>query len=526
MAKTIQDKNLFWNTIHNNGSEPLGKLYQTSLDDSFRNKLDKYNDSCKEIRRLINKTLKEGKRFRAYGSKWSLSKIAYQKDVMHHNNQLNIHIPIEAEDLELDSKHSYEDFFLFQCGNKISEISETLKSYKKSLSTSGASNGQTIAGAVSTGVHGSTIDFGSIQDSVVGIHLIIGPFVKDVVYIERESSPVCNIAFTKKIKSRFIRDDDLFNAALVGLGSFGFLMGVVLKVEDIYLLKRYTKPISKPEAMKLATTLDFENSNFKISEELDENGKQKRPFHFKIYINPYNDSKDLIAEVMFKKPYNEDYINPIPQVIKFLPTDLSEFLSVIAQHNNWIIPRIIRALKGTIFPKIGEESIGTLADIFWDTKIQGAAFAWSFGVDLKDTEKAYNSLANLVKSKGPFPGAIAIRFVKATEATLGFTKFPYTSIIDMDGIQWSPSSSIMSMQEIQSLIIKEFKKNNIEFTIHWGKNAAWNFPGLVDYMYGDRDDEWKKQRSSLLRKECADLFSNRFLEEIGLSEYRKDIIIV
>jgi len=73
----------------------------------------------------------------------------------------------------------------------------------------------------------------------VGLNLIVGPNPNDIVYLEPHSKPALNGTFHNKIEARIVRNDDLFNAALVGLGSFGFIHGVVIEAEDRYLLSRY-----------------------------------------------------------------------------------------------------------------------------------------------------------------------------------------------------------------------------------------------------------------------------------------------
>ncbi len=110
-----------------------------------------------------------------------------------------------------------------------------LKKNKRSLKTSGASNGQTIVGCFSTGTHGSAIDTGSVPDFIVGMHIITGPGKH--IWLERESYPVVSDAFIQKFKTKLVADDELFNAALVSFGSFGFIHGVMIETEDIYLLE-------------------------------------------------------------------------------------------------------------------------------------------------------------------------------------------------------------------------------------------------------------------------------------------------
>lgn len=48
--------------------------------------------------------------------------------------------------------------------------------------------------------------------------------------------------------------------------------------------------------------------------------------------------------------------------------------------------------------------------------------------------------------------------------------------------------------------------------IHRGKNADWEFPGLVEHMYGSKVKEWRKIRNQLLTIPIQDVFSNAFLD--------------
>jgi hypothetical protein len=78
-------------------------------------------------------------------------------------------------------------------------------------------------------------------------------------------------------------------------------------------------------------------------------------------------------------------------------------------------------------------------------------------------------------------------------------------------------------------MLEVLKENNIPFTIHWGKNADWGSPGLIDHMYGDDAKKWKQYRSALLGEGLAKLFSNEFTDQTGLSEFdvnaMKDLIV-
>ncbi len=518
MANTTSHPKTSWDTLHKNGPFPLKLLQITQLAGkaNMPSVVDRYNDAAKEIQQLIQQALDNNEGFRAYGARWSMSSIAHQKDRMHYNSYMNLDLPIFPSDVHSKSEYKKSNLFFFQCGNTIKEISQALGTHGKSLKTSGASNGQTIAGCISTGVHGSALDVGSIQDYVVGLNLITGPNPEDIVYIERHSKPALANSFIKRINARVIRNDGLFNAALVSLGSFGFIHGVVIEAEDRFLLKRYVRKINKDTALKLAKTMDFANSDFKIEGEVDRNGKPNRPYHYKVFINPYTNENQYVVEAMYKKPYTSTYPDPFTTIEKSVYRDLIYLLIKISEKFPKRIPFFIKQLQKQILPDVNEESLGTLYETFWDAPYQGPAFACSFGVDSKDAERALKVLVDLTKNEGPIPGIYAMRFVKKSEATLAFTKFPVTCIIEIDGVLWKKSRKLMSLKEFSRRMIQVLQKNNIPFTIHWGKNSDWRFPGLLQHMYGDKAAEWQEYRNNLLSKEMAALFSNDFLKKVKL----------
>ena len=510
-----------WDTLHNNGPFEIKKLYVTELegDGNMPKKLDRYNDAATEIRRLIKESHDANHGFRAYGSAWSMNHIASQKDRMHYNGFMNIHMPIEKNQCHIGTNFDASNLFLFECGTTIKRVSEVLSAHGKSLKTTGASNGQTLAGCISTGVHGSALHVGAIQDYVVGLNLIIGPNPEDIVYLEPHTKPAINNAFAEKISHRVIRNDGLFNAALVGLGAFGFIHGIVIEAEPRFLLKRYVKKINKDLALELAQTLDFKNSTFKIPEETSVDGSGNIPYHYKIFINQYSNEAEYVVELMYKKPYHANYKDPFPIIKQSLYRDLIHLFTKMAEKFPKSIPWLVKRLRKSILPMVDEELTGTLPEIFWDAPYQGPAFACSFGVNYTDSPKALKLLADLTNNEGPIPGIFAMRFVKQTKATLGFTKFPVTCMLEIDGVLWKKTKKIMSLTEYSKRMIEVLKENNIPFTIHWGKSSDWNFPNLVNHMYGsDAVKTWKQYRKALLSEDMAKLFSNTFLENVDLAQ--------
>ncbi|OBX24776.1 hypothetical protein LX77_01009 [Gelidibacter algens] len=521
MATTTVFNKTEWDTLHKNGPFPLKQLYITRLEGkaNLPSSIARYNDAALEIQRLLKDSKDHNEGFRAYGSRWSMSSIAHQHDRVHQNNLMNLDINIFPENIHPQSLYDASNLYFFECGNTIKEISQKLEEHGKSLKTTGASNGQTIAGCISTGVHGSALGVGAVQDYVVGINLIIGPRPEDNIYLERHSKPALNSAFAQKLNARVIRNDGLFNAALVGLGSFGFIHGILLEAEDLFLLKRYVRKIDKQVALELSKTMDFKNSTFTIPAEVDAQGKPLRPYHYKVFMNPYTNDRDYVVEVMYKKPYQLPYPDPFSTIQKSIYKDLIYLFIKISEKFPASIPWFIKRLETQILPAVNEETIGTLYETFWDAAYQGPAFACSVGIDSRDSEKALEVISKMTKKEGPIPGIFAMRFVKQSDATLAFTKFPITCMLEIDGILWTKSQNLMSLEDYGKRMIEVLQQNNIPFTLHWGKNADWGFLNLVGHMYGDQAKIWKKYRSSLLSEDMVKLFSNDFLDTIGLSDF-------
>ncbi|MBX2828363.1 MAG: FAD-linked oxidase [Flavobacteriaceae bacterium] len=525
MATTKTTPRERWNTIHKNGPFPLKFFLSTKLvkRSMMPDPFARYNDAAGEMRRLLLVAANQNHGFRSIGARWSMSSIAHQKDRMHFTANLNIKFGIQPTDLHPNSSYQSDNIHFLQCGNTIKEISFYLERLGKSLKTTGASNGQTIAGCISTGVHGSALDVGSVQDYVVGLNLITGPNPQDIVYLERHTKPALNDAFAAKINARVIRNDGLFNAALVGLGSFGFIHGVVIEAEDHFLLSRHVIKVKKADALALADSMDFQNSPIKIPSEVDAQGNPLRPYHYKIYINQYSNADTLPVELMYKKPFDPNYIqkfgNPIPFMKEFVYRDLIYLLVKISEKFPKAIPKFIKALSNSILPDENKVIVGKLSEIFWDAGYQGKAFACSFGVDHTHSSKALKVLSDLTNNEGPVPGIFAMRFIPKSEGLISFAKFPFTCMVEIDGIIWEASDKLISLEKYAQRMIEVLQQHQIPFTIHWGKNADWEFPGLAQHMFGADAQNWMDYRSALLTPAMARVFTNQFLKDIRLDAY-------
>lgn len=102
-------------------------------------------------------------------------------------------------------------------GTSIHTLGELLAPHGLALSNQGDVDAQAIAGAVSTGTHGTGIGFGSLSTQAVGLTLVL--------------------ASGERLEVSPTREPEIFKAGQVALGTLGVLARVRLQLERSYVLK-------------------------------------------------------------------------------------------------------------------------------------------------------------------------------------------------------------------------------------------------------------------------------------------------
>jgi hypothetical protein len=106
------------------------------------------------------------------------------------------------------------------------------------LKTMGGSDGQTIAGAIATGTHGSDFDRGPLADSVRAIYLIGAGGVHHWIEPSFAITDPAQVqaAFPYIVPANIHYDDNLFRSALVSVGAMGVVYALILDVVPQYAL--------------------------------------------------------------------------------------------------------------------------------------------------------------------------------------------------------------------------------------------------------------------------------------------------
>lgn len=519
---------------HKNFKQPLdeNQSYDLFIDDEEFKRLDtlsQYAKCTENLQWVIKDATDKNFNLRAVGSGWSLSKVALSDDAIINTKNLRHKFALSIENFDSDyitSGANPENHIFLQCGNTIIKINEHLERRlrpAKSLRASGGSNGQTIVGAFSTGTHGAALSFGALSEMVLGMHIITGP--ESHVYIERASRPITSGIFHQKLGvTEAIRDDDLFNAALVSFGSFGIIHGVLLEIEDKFLLEQKLARVPFDENIERAVTLgDFSVIQHYLKYPLSD--PDHTLYHFEMAINPHdfeynNAEKGAYIRSMYKTyntnlprrnpietkyTYGDDTLGLIQAVLDAVETSVG-FL------NRALIPKLVNALFAVAYDR-PEEATGTIGETFNSTKFRGKLFSAAFGIAMKDVKRVTDLILR-VNRKTKLAGVMAYRFVKGTKATLGFTRWEQSCVLELDGADASVNYQFMKE------MAKAMEADSITFTLHWGKINRLLDRRLLTYMYGDDNIEnWKRQRSRIMSPSIQKIFNNEFMEACGLDEY-------
>ncbi|HSJ69742.1 MAG TPA: FAD-binding protein, partial [Anditalea sp.] len=487
---------------------------------------------CTQNLQWIIKTAQENQlNIRAMGSGWSLSKVAVSEDALINTKRLRHKFTLDRENFSpelLADGLDPDDYRFLQCGNTIIGINEYLEKKclpPKSLRVSGGSNGQTIVGAFSTGTHGAAMFYGALPEMVLGIHVVTGP--NSHYYIERASNKITSPIFHHKLGAKTILDDELFNAVLVSFGSFGIIHGVLVEIEPRYLLEQKRNRIAFDSNLENAICqgdISLVSHHLKYPLGMEDN----ELYHFELALNPhdfeYNDpSKGLYLRTMYKGKYKEGY-KPIDttsegytygdDTLGIMQTVLDKLEANAGFLNRALVPKLVNSLFNLAYDR-PEEAFGTIGETFRNTIFRGKLFSAAFGIDCKDFKSVVDICLDINKTH-KLAGILAMRFVRGSKATLGFTRWERSCVLEIDGVDASINHQFVK------LMAEKMEARQIPYALHWGKINRILDKERVLYMFGEeRVKSWKRQRSRIMDKEIQEMFNNEFMQQCGLDMYEE-----
>lgn len=402
----------------------------------------------------------------------------------------------------------------------------------RSIFTCGSYLAQSIAGSVASSTGGSRLGYGGVQDQVIGLHLITGS--EESVWLERRSDPVLgHVAAT--FADRVIRDDAIFEDALVHLGGMGLVNGLVIETAELeyYTILKTRKPV---DVTWLAWVRD---GNFDaVAQWL---GISDRPVYYEVQIDPFDwDASPAIHTMFFPARNASAPLLPTPNI------PVAELLGTLAGQ----LARRARAREAVPEPSaiIDCNDVGqALADLFrfyaecrvrltnpgesggqtWgqihslDPAPEEKALIYSaaFAFPREDFARALPAVCAAVRGR-PRRFLYTLRFVSEARGSMAFAHFPESVVLDFEGLKITPDVEKDSRFSLD-LAREALREAGIRHAPHWGKLGEID-PGEVERVYGSSQDpasrlsRWRRSRDYLLGEEGRRLFWNDALARWGL----------
>ena len=340
-----------WENYHRTGVAHLKARWALRSGDAGHGRED-LAEAAAALRTWLTKAKSLGITVRPVGGAWSLSNIQLVQDGwMLNTRRFNRCFRLAADDFSHPGSVDARAFLLVEGGVQVDEINDKLEEMGRSLSTTGASNGQTLAGACATATHGSVLSAGGMQQHVRAIHLV----TPGRVYWIEPTAGLMSDAFIRNTGSIALRDDDVFAAAQVAVGAMGIITGMVIESEPIYLVRPYLKMIDfRREDLETLQRGDFRG----FSEAKGVPGLE--PHFVMVITNPSSPFRSkAVVRLLYKFPWRPDYERHTPAELGAgydAQTMLAWALSTFPWARGWILRTIMRLAVGN---GITEEVYGT-----------------------------------------------------------------------------------------------------------------------------------------------------------------------
>ncbi len=503
-----------WNGVHVTHRTTVAEIVNVDNvgpDGKILTGFEMFRQAGENLDQVISQAQAAGKRVLAIGSGWGLSKINITDGWMVNTKLLNGCYDIDERYFDAGYPAAERrNVTLAQAGMQIAELNAQLEiappeiADKRALKAAGIGNGQTIAGSVSGNTHGSQLDFGAMPDFVVGIHLATGS--GQTLWIERASKPVFNEEFAARIGATLLRDDDVFNAAVVSFGTFGIVAAMAVETAPAYQLE--FGPIE-----------DIHHDDLK--DQLREFAKPDPTdlYHYEFIFDPHSRKEMAMVAKAPKVPYEPGHPTPEPRWIVrdklgYAPGDnlLRTVVGLLR-----LLPA--RFVTGISFEEYRRRALlnnvrGTPGQLYTSSIYYLEGYTESaFAVAMKDAPATIDIVSEVAR-RTHLPSISQVRLTKASGATLGFTQHqPRTAVFEVAQINDD------SFPEFEAHLDAAFKEAGIRYTMHWSKNSGIDREKLEHMYEPEKIASWRKARKTVFGGDEALMatFASEALVEAGLA---------
>lgn len=396
-------------------------------------------------------------------------------------------------------------------GTRIGQLNRALAARGRSIRTSGSHDGQTVAGAVGTGVHGGAHAQGGFQNHVRGLHLVAGPGRS--WWLERRSDPVIADGLAVQLGARLIRDDRLFDAALIHLGGMGLVNAVLIDTAPLFTLDVVAalNPVT-PDWLSLLAAGDWralaraqghDGDPYFMEVTLDPAAPFTQPAMHTLYFRRETCHGEACAldDLHLNQPLNclGRAAPPADAESAAPPPEMGADIDVAA------------LLRAQFKPARFGERWGNWGELNGPhhplAPLYNAAFAVPRGRVADAVQAALAAVAGL-----PRHFVFTLRPVDGAAGTLAFTRFGENVVINLDGL----GTSLSPVGPMAAAAVRAALDGaGIPYGLHWGKLGGID-AAKVAADFGPAREQWLAARRRLLGPAMRQVVTNPALVAWGL----------
>lgn len=463
------------------------------------------------------------------GASWSLSPIigmsARQLDTL----GLDGLAWAQASDLHPKARGKAGEILLAGGGTRLFRLVPFAEASGRSIKTCGSYLGQSVAGALATGVNGSALGYGGYQNQMCGLHLVTAP--DRSVWIEAASNPVLSDAAAAQIADQVIRDDGMFANCLVNLGGMGIVCGVAMETVEKhwFSVQRRRKQVDTQWAAWVEAG-DF----VKIAHWL---GNPGPAVYYEVQIDPFDPFGTPALHTMYFRvapPMAKGPAWKVHRLFDKIGSVIPDHQAAMAAADEGNLPDIkdlFDFYSANIFTEtpqqsaVGAKTWGQLHETPPDHTRQGVVYTSAFAIDRHRFRHAVTAMNGAVVAElnsRPVDQRdrkhllYTLRFVDHAAGTLAWTRFPHTIVVDMEGLAPWPFAEMSARATLHGL-----ESDGIDYSMHWAKllppsgtKVAADFGPVSDPKSPIR--RWQDTRMQLVPPEMRAWLRNRAMGDWGL----------
>ncbi len=458
-----------WTNYHGTGSANLADLIELTNSTASGGRAA-LAEVAGDVLALLQRARTSGIQIRPLGSGWSPSPICLvDNGWLVETRRINRCFRLGIDDVSPGVDASR--LMLVQAGATIAEVNDSAEELGLSLTTGGASNGQTLAGAAATGTHGSVLGAGGIQDHIRALQVVTP---SGIFWVEPRQ-PVMAPEFVADSASIILRDDDVFAACLVAVGAMGFVTALLIECEPIYMVRNIQKRalLTRSHITQLSQGAFRE---FSADMALDED-----PYFVQVILNPFDPfDKDALLRLLYRRAFDPGIPAP-PRPLAGAGYDaltlIGKAMAGFDLFRADILQLAMRAGYAVQRDIDDPEAVATWGQTTEPHNPIANLFNGSVTLARADLERAFDPLIEAFVSGGGGT-VVTLRFMKRAAGLLAPARFADNVVIDFDG----PRSDVSHRS--YRAVVSRLDALGIRFTRHWGKTNDLD-AARVARDYGD-----------------------------------------